>query len=137
VREHQDAPARALDRLRPICLGLPEVREERAWVGTRWCVRTKTFAHVATVEDGWPPAFARAAGTDGPCTVLIFRTTADELDVFRNAGPPFLFAGWGRNAVGLFLDADTDWHEVGELVTESYCVLAPAKLVAQVDRPDG
>lgn len=33
------------------------------------------------------------------------------------------------------LDGDTDWDEVGELVTESYCVLAPKKLVALVDRP--
>jgi hypothetical protein len=41
--------------LRAICLGLPEAREERAWVGTRWMVGKKTFAHVLTVEDGWPP----------------------------------------------------------------------------------
>lgn len=37
--------------------------------------------------------------------------------------------------VGLRLDADTDWTEVAELLTESYCVLAPKKLVALVDRP--
>jgi len=28
-----------------------------------------------------------------------------------------------------------DWGEVAELVTESYCVLAPKKLVALVERP--
>ena len=33
------------------------------------------------------------------------------------------------------LDADTDWSEVAELVTESYCALAPKKLVALVHRP--
>jgi hypothetical protein len=38
--------------------------------------------------------------------------------------------------MGMVLDADTDWHEVSELVTESYCVLAPNKLVALVERPD-
>ena len=31
--------------------------------------------------------------------------------------------------------ATTDWAEVAELLTESYCVLAPKKLVALVDRP--
>ena len=41
----------------------------------------------------------------------------------------------GRDAVGMVLDADTDWDEVGELMIESYCVLAPKKLIALVDRP--
>jgi hypothetical protein len=43
--------------------------------------------------------------------------------------------GWGRDAVGMVLDDDTDWDEVGELVTDSFCVMAPKKLVALVDRP--
>jgi hypothetical protein len=30
---------------------------------------------------------------------------------------------------------DVDWHEVAELVTESYCVMAPPTLAARVDRP--
>jgi hypothetical protein len=37
--------------------------------------------------------------------------------------------------MGLAIDDDTDWDEVRELVTESYCVMAPKKLVALVDRP--
>jgi len=37
--------------------------------------------------------------------------------------------------VGLVIDAHTDWSEVAELVTESYCLLAPKKLVALMDRP--
>jgi hypothetical protein len=35
------------------------------------------------------------------------------------------------------LDDDVDWDEVAELLTESYCLLAPKKLVALVDRPTG
>jgi hypothetical protein len=31
---------------------------------------------------------------------------------------------------------DVDWHEVAELVTESYCILAPNKLAALVERPE-
>jgi hypothetical protein len=34
------------------------------------------------------------------------------------------------------LDASTDWDEVGELLTESYCLLAPKKLAASVRGPE-
>ncbi|MFN7149893.1 MAG: hypothetical protein ACK4V6_10480, partial [Microthrixaceae bacterium] len=51
-------------------------------------------------------------------------------------GPPFLVLGWGRDALGMVLDDGTDWDEVREVITESYCALAPKKLVARIDRPD-
>jgi hypothetical protein len=36
----------------------------------------------------------------------------------------------------MFIDVDaTDWDEVAELVTDSYCLLAPQRLVARVARP--
>jgi hypothetical protein len=35
------------------------------------------------------------------------------------------------------LDADVDWDDVAELVTESYCALAPKKLVELVERARG
>ena len=35
----------------------------------------------------------------------------------------------------MVLDDGTDWEEVRELVIESYCVLAPKKLIALIDRP--
>jgi hypothetical protein len=35
----------------------------------------------------------------------------------------------------MVLDERVDWKEVAELLIESYCVLAPKKLVALVDRP--
>jgi hypothetical protein len=54
----------------------------------------------------------------------------------RNAGAPFFNPPWFDGIVGLHLDDRTDWSEVAELVTESYCALAPKKLVALVDRPD-
>ena len=56
--------------------------------------------------------------------------------MLRNAGHPFFYAGWGRDVVGMVLEDATDWDEVAELLTESYCVLAPKKLVALVDRPE-
>ena len=41
----------------------------------------------------------------------------------------------GRNVVGLVLDDDTDWDELAELLTDSYCVQAPRELAARVPRP--
>lgn len=68
--------------------------------------------------------------------VLSFRSAGEELETLRNAGHPFFVLGSGRDALGMLLGADTDWDEVRELVTESFCVLAPKKLMALVDRPD-
>ena len=92
MTERSEVPADVVGQLRSVCLGLPEAYEEQAWVGTRWRVRQRTFAHVLFLDRGWPPAYARATGIDGPA-------------------------------------------EVTELLTESYCVLAPKSLVARVDRP--
>ena len=36
-----DVPAEIVAELRSICLGLPEAREEQAWVGTRWRIRNE------------------------------------------------------------------------------------------------
>jgi hypothetical protein len=125
-------------RLRAVCRGLPECREEQAWVGTRWRVRGRTFAHVLRVESGRPPAHARAVGSDGPVTVVTFRAEGPELEALRVMGHPYFYAGWGREVVVVVLDdgADnTDWAEVAELVTESYCLLAPRALAERVARP--
>ena len=127
-RYTDDVPGDVEQRVRERCLRLPEVREERAWVGTRWKVRARTFAQVLGLELDGPD------GTD-VMVVLAFRSSGEELEVLRHAGHPFLVLGWGRDAMGLVLDDATDWDEVGELLTESYCALAPKKLVALVDRP--
>jgi hypothetical protein len=130
-----DVPAPVLKRLRAVCRSLPEVHEEPAWVGVRWRVRTRTFAHVLAIVDGTPRAHARAAGTEGPATVLTFRAPDEEVVALREMGDPYVFGGWGRDVVGIRLDDRTDWDEVAELMTESYCLMAPRKLAAQVERP--
>jgi hypothetical protein len=141
--EHAEVPPEIVARLRVPCLALPEAYEEPAWIGTRWCVRKRNFAHVVAVADGWPPAYARAVGSvsaegsRGPINVLTFRSSGIELDALGNVGYPFFRPPWAPNVVGLVLDAGVGWDEVAELVTESYCVLAPRNLVELVDRPGG
>lgn len=124
-------PPRILARVRKICLALPDVVEERAWVGVRWTIRKRNFAHVVKIEDGWPLAYARAAGTDGPLVILTFRAQGMLHDTLRTAGLPFFAAEWGTlwgaKVIGMAIDAKTDWSEVAVLVKESYHLLAPAR----------
>ncbi len=136
MTEYSDVEPDVLEQLRKICLALPDAYEEQAWTGRRWLVRKKTFAHVLSIEDGKPQAHARAVGDAGPVTIVTFRSTGAELEALSHAGHPFFYAGWGRDVVGMVLDGATEWQEVAELLTESYCVLAPQKLAAQVPRPD-
>jgi hypothetical protein len=98
-------------------------------------VRGKTFAHVLEIRDGKPAGYARALGADGPATVLMFRSSGPELDALRHVGEPFFAPVWRGDEVGLVLSEATDWSEVAELVTDSYCVQAPKRLAAQVERP--
>ena len=135
VGDPPDVPLEILSRVRAMCLDLPETYEEAAWVGTRWRIRAKTFAHVLVTADGRPAAHVRASGVDGGC-LLVFRAAGVELDVLGRSGPPFFRAPWGDDVIGMVL-ADPDWDEVAELLTESYCVQAPRTLVARVDRPGG
>jgi hypothetical protein len=135
VAHQVDVPAEVVDDLRSVCLGLPEVDEESAWVGTRWAIRGRTFAHVLVVAGGWPPAYARAAGDDGPIVVLTFRASGVELEALRGGGPPFFAPPWRVDEVGLVLGDAVDWTEVAELVTDSYCLQAPRDLARSVVRP--
>jgi hypothetical protein len=124
MTEYADVPADVLTELRSACLALPDAYEQQAWAGTRWCVRKKSFAHVLTLD-----------APEGTTTVLTFRSNGAELAALHASGHPFFRPGWGDDVVGMVLDGGTDWDEVTELVTESFCLLAPKKLVSLVDRP--
>nr|BFF16933.1 hypothetical protein GCM10025730_04540 [Promicromonospora thailandica] len=73
-------------------------------------------------------------GEDGKVRVT-FRAEPGEVEAFAHLGGPYFKADWGTDVVGLVLDEHTDWDELAELLTDSYCVQAPRGLAAQVDRP--
>jgi hypothetical protein len=127
-----DAFTDGLAWARSVCLALPDAFEEDAWVGTRWKVRNNTFAHVLEIVEGYPPAFAAAARTDGPATVLTFRSSGSELDAILT-GTAFFGPLWNRGDVGVRLDLHRDWSELAELVVESYRLRAPRTLVRRLD----
>ena len=79
--------------------------------------------------------YPRQLTTGEPPTVMTFRAPADELLGLTGSGFPFFRAGWGRNVAGAFLGDHTDWTEIVELLTDSYCEMAPKFLVARVASP--
>jgi hypothetical protein len=110
-----------VQRIGKVLRPLPRCREEAAWVGTRWRVGQATVAHVYGGQD----RFLR----------VTFRAEQDEVMALENLGDPYFRAGWGRNVVGLLLDDGTDWEELSELLTDSYCLQAPRRLAELVHRP--
>ncbi len=108
-------------RIRAMLGPLPECREQEGWVGVQWVVRNATVAH--------------AFGGEDQLFRVTFRAEPDEVIALEHLGPPYFKAGWGRNVVGLVIDEDTDWDELAELLTDSYCVQAPRDLAERVSRP--
>jgi hypothetical protein len=128
-------PPEILARLRPICRGLPETNEEVAWIGVRWRIRTRTFAHVYTPDPERYPSYARQVTVGEAPVVMTFRVPTDDLLGLTAGGFPFFRAEWGRNVVVAFLGDHTDWAEIAELISDSYCEMAPKFLVARVALP--
>ncbi len=120
-KERPLVPEAWVRRIGDVLSRLPKCHEEPAWVGTRWRVGGATVAHVFGGED--------------QIFRITFRGELDEVMAFEHLGAPYFRASWGANVIGLMLDDDTDWDELAELLTESYCLVAPERLVARVPRP--
>jgi hypothetical protein len=115
----------ALERVRAICLGFPEVSERLSHGAPTWFVRGKKT--VATFVDDhhgdgilgiWCPAFP------GVQAELV------EAEPERFYRPPYVGpSGW----LGVRLDRDVDWGEVAAILTDSYRKVAPKALVARLD----
>lgn len=121
MSQRPDVPAALVARIDEVLSAFPQCHQEGAWVGVRWRVGSATVAHVFGGED---QRFR-----------ISFRAEADEVMAFEHLGEPYWRAGWGKDVVGLILGDDTDWQELRELLTDSYCLMAPAGLAAQVARP--
>ena len=108
-----------LDRLRAICLALPETTEKASWETIpTFRVRDKIFAQYETREDR-PALWCKAPpGAQG---VLV------GADPQRFFVPPYVgHIGW----IGLWLDVPVDWDEAADLVEQSYRMTAPKRLLA-------
>ena len=85
-------------------------------------------------QEGYRSSYRTATGIAVPTTVLTFRSEGEEALALERAGHPFYKPPWSPTIMGMVLEAGTNWAEVAELVTESYRLLAPQKLVRLLDR---
>ncbi|HXJ79070.1 MAG TPA: MmcQ/YjbR family DNA-binding protein [Candidatus Methylomirabilis sp.] len=76
---------------------------------------------------------AREDAIGGAAPLLVLRADPDERDTLLPTGHPFFAPRACRGRIGIRLGHDTDWGEIGELVIESYRLLAPKKLTAPLD----
>jgi len=125
-----EVPADILERVRTLCLALPEVTVRVDYSRTRarstaqsFDIRRRSFCLLV----------ARENSTGKPVPLLVLRATPDEREALLSVGRPFFASRAGRDRIVVVLTDDTDWEEICELVTESYRILAPKKLVALLD----
>jgi hypothetical protein len=114
-----------LTRLRSICLALPETTERLSHGSPAFFVRgKKTVAMFLDDHHGdgrlaiWCPA------PPGVQAELVAQ------EPHRFFVPPYVgHRGW----LGVRLDVDVDWDEVAGIVEDAYRLVAPKRLVAQLD----
>lgn len=123
-------PVGVFDRLRELCLSLPEVQERLSHGEPCFFIRgKKTFVMCDTDHHGsghlgfWCPA------APGVQEELIAQ---DAVRFFR---PPYVGPrGWLGVRLAGYGIPEPDWREVDEVVRDAYRQIAPATLVAELDR---
>jgi hypothetical protein len=124
VRVRTATSLRLIERVRKICMALPEATEkishgEPTWFAGKVFAMFDDHHHDSPHVSLWLPAPFGAQET------LI---AADPKRFFR---PPYVgHRGW----VGVVLDTGPDWDTVAELVEDAYRQVAPGRLVALLER---
>lgn len=62
--------------------------------------------------------------------LLVLRASSAERRALLSTGHPFYPTRAGRDRIVVLLAGDTDWAEIRELVTGTYRIFAPKKLIA-------
>lgn len=119
----EDPAAAPVDRLRRLCLALPEVTERVSHGEPTWFVRgKKVFVTSANHHHDDRVAFWCAAPPGAQAALV---AEAPE----RYFVPPYV---GGRGWLGVYLDVPVDWTEIAELVCDAYREIAPKRLAALV-----
>lgn len=110
-----------LDRLRAVCLALPDAEERTTWDVPTFRINGKMFA-LASPVGRRPAVWCKAP----PGAQVILVEAAPE----RFFRPPYLgHKGW----IGIWLDVELDWAEMDDLIGRSYQLIAPKKRRAGAD----
>jgi len=126
-RSTKDLRSRSpIDRLREICLALPETSEVEAWGEPTFRVKGKIFAMHASAGThhgaGRPAVWILSVSMEQD---LVLRARPD-----RYFKPPYVGpSGW----IGAWLDRNPPWSEIAELLRDGWRRRAPKKLAATID----
>lgn len=113
-----------LERLRRLCLALPEATERQSHGEPTWFVRDKKVFVMYVDHHHDDRVGFWCAAPDGAQETLV----AEHPDRFFR--PPYVgHRGW----LGVWLDVPVDWDEIADFVTDAYRMVAPKKLLAELD----
>lgn len=115
-----------IDRLRRICLALPQAQEVSAWGEPTFRVRNKMFAMYASAKNhhgaGRNAVWCKATHVDQDMLI--------RADPARFFSPPYVGpSGW----VGIYLDGTIDWESIADQMRDAYRLIAPKRLLAGLD----
>ena len=113
----------AVARIRTICLALPEAEEKPFGGHTSPAFRVRDKMFVVISEDQASMTFKAPQG------VQAILTNADPERFFV----PKYVGSKGWVGVRLDLASQPDWDEMSEVIYESYCLIAPTRLVRELE----
>lgn len=114
-----------LAAIRDIALAFPDAVETESYGQVAFRVHDKIFVSFSDTEDGTHVCAKCAPGQQEP--------------LIKHGDPFFLPEYTGRHGwIGVNIDDETDWNEVGDLVIDSYREVAPRSLSQSIGiRPEG
>lgn len=119
-------PDELVERVRTICLALPEATEKLSHGAPAFFVRKQFLMLWADGHHDHDFPHLWAAAEPGVQEELV---ETESPRIFR---PPYVgHRGW----IGLRLDGDLDWEEIANVCVEAYRAVAPKTLLAQLDEP--
>jgi hypothetical protein len=115
-----------IDRVREICLALPEAHEVEAWGEPTFRVRNKLFAmHASANTHHGAGREAVWIASNHVAQDMVMRAKPD-----RYFSPPYVGpSGW----IGAWIDRNPPWNEIAELVRDGYRLKAPKRLSATLE----
>ena len=122
------ATKKPLERVRAICLALPEATEKVAWGEPTFRVNDKIFAQYEDNHHGSGRIELWCKAPDGLQAVLV-AAEPERFFVPKYVG----HKGW----IGIRMEGAVVWAHVAELLRDSYRMTAPKRLLAQLDDAAG
>ncbi len=122
-----------LEKLRELCETYPEVNERLSHHTPTFFVRDKkVLCHL------WEGSHKKSDANELPMIAIWcaapagVQTEVTEREPDRFFVPPYVgHRGW----IGVRLDQDIDWSEIDAILRDAYRLVAPKKLVNQLDTP--